>query len=108
MIRVNIESPYQGDIEANLLYLARCMRDSLYRGEAPYASHALYTLPGCLHDSRPNERELGLRAGDKFREMCHLTVFMTDYGWSDGMKRARAKCDLHGYPYEMRQIGVNK
>jgi hypothetical protein len=84
------------------------MRHSLYKGEAPFASHGLYTLTGVLRDDLASERLLGLNAGDEFRALCHTTAFYTDLGWSDGMKRARAKCDLHGYPYEMRQIGVYK
>ena len=37
---VVVESPYAGDVEANLAYLRRAMRDCLLRGEAPFASHA--------------------------------------------------------------------
>lgn len=43
---VIIESPFAGDVVRNLRYLRACMRDCLRRGEAPYASHALYTQPG--------------------------------------------------------------
>ena len=43
MIKVIIESPYTGDVERNLEYARRCMRDSIKRGEAPFASHLLYT-----------------------------------------------------------------
>ncbi len=42
MRRVVIESPYAGDVERNLRYLRLAMADCLERGEAPYASHALY------------------------------------------------------------------
>lgn len=52
MRRVIIESPYAGNVEANATYLRRCLRDSLLRGEAPFASHAIYTLPGVLDDAR--------------------------------------------------------
>jgi len=36
---VVIESPYAGDIEANVKYARECMSDCLKRGEAPIASH---------------------------------------------------------------------
>ena len=41
MQRVIIESPYAGEIDKNTAYARRCMRDSLDRGEAPFASHLL-------------------------------------------------------------------
>ena len=43
---VILESPYAGDVAANVKYARRCVRDSLSRGEAPIASHLLYTQPG--------------------------------------------------------------
>ena len=36
---VILESPYAGDVEANVEYARACVRDSLSRGEAPIASH---------------------------------------------------------------------
>lgn len=60
MIRVIIESPYAGDVDANLTYLRACLRDCLLRGEAPFASHGLYAQPGVLDDAIPQiYRELG-------------------------------------------------
>ena len=41
---VIIESPYAGDIEANVVSARACVRDSLSRGEAPIASHLLYRV----------------------------------------------------------------
>jgi hypothetical protein len=61
--RVIIESPYAGDVDANLIYARECLRDSLKRGEAPLASHALYTQEGVLNDDDPDERKLGIEAG---------------------------------------------
>lgn len=39
---VIIESPYAGDIALNLRYVRATMEDCIHRGEAPFASHALY------------------------------------------------------------------
>jgi hypothetical protein len=55
---VIVESPFAGDVAANLSYGRRCMADCLRRGEAPFASHLLYTQPGVLDDSLPEERQL--------------------------------------------------
>jgi hypothetical protein len=46
MRRVIIESPYSGDVETNVAYARAALRDCLSRGEAPLASHLLYTQPG--------------------------------------------------------------
>ena len=40
--RVVIESPYAGDVKRNRAYLKACLRDSLARGEFPFASHAVF------------------------------------------------------------------
>ncbi len=63
MRRVVLESPYNGDVEANTTYARACVRDCLKRGEAPIASHLLFTQPGILKDEVPEERRLGMEAG---------------------------------------------
>lgn len=82
---VILESPYAGDIEANLEYGRRCIRDSLSRGEAPIASHLLYTQPGILRDEIPEERQWGIDAGLAWGEVASATVVYTDRGVSKGM-----------------------
>ena len=37
-----LESPYSGDVEKNIDYAKKCLRDSLERDECPFASHLLY------------------------------------------------------------------
>lgn len=74
MKRVIIESPYAGDIDRNLRYLRACMADCLRRGEAPFASHGLYTQPGVLDDDKPDERKLGIEAGFAWRDVAEMTV----------------------------------
>lgn len=66
-------------------YLAAALRDCVLRGETPYASHGLLTLPGVLRDEVPEERERGIRAGFAWREVAHGTAFYVDLGWSNGM-----------------------
>lgn len=62
------------------------MRDCLLRGEAPFASHALYTQPGVLDDGKTDERAHGIDAGFEWRHVADVTVFYTDLGWSTGMQ----------------------
>lgn len=84
--RVMIESPFAGDVELNRAYLAACMRDAIFRGEAPFASHGLYTLPGVLRDEFADERTLGIEAGFAWRPATEVSIFCLDLGWSRGMR----------------------
>lgn len=90
MRRVIIESPYDGatpfDVAFNIRYLAAAMRDSIARGEAPFASHGLYTLAGVLDDADPVERERGILCGYAWRHAADLTVVYQDLGISPGMQ----------------------
>jgi hypothetical protein len=106
MKRVVIESPFAGDVVRNLAYVRACMADCLQRGEAPYASHALYTQPGVLDDLKPEERKLGIEAGFAWREAAERTVFYLDLGWSSGMKLGIEDCKLKGKPFETRMLGA--
>ena len=58
-----LESPYAGYVEENVAYARAALRDSLLRGKSPIASHLLYTQPGILKDSVPDELQLGMEAG---------------------------------------------
>jgi hypothetical protein len=101
---VIIESPYAGDIEANVTYARACVRDSLLRGEAPIASHLLYTQPGILDDGVPSERQHGIDAGLAWRRVAQATVVYTDLGISRGMKYGIDAALAAGLPVEMRSI----
>jgi hypothetical protein len=101
-----IESPFAGDIEANIAYARRALTDSLARNEAPMASHLLYTQPGVLDDDHPDERALGIEAGLLWAARADLTVFYTDRGWSPGMMAARERCEAESRPWTERTIGA--
>ena len=101
---VIIESPYAGDIGANVAYARAAMRDSLNRGEAPIASHLLYTQPGILRDEIPDERQWGIDAGLAWRDVADLAAFYIDRGWSSGMVAARETYDREGKAYELRSL----
>lgn len=106
MKRVIIESPWAGDINLHMGYLRRCMRDSLMRGEAPFASHRLYTF--CLDDNDPIEREIGIQAGFAWAERADLTAVYTDFDISDGMKEGIEHAIRCGRPIEYRELGANR
>lgn len=86
MKAVVIESPYAGDVETNLEYLAACMADCIKRGEAPFASHGLYTMKGVLRDEVPEERRKGIEAGFVWSERADLVAVYIDRGISPGMR----------------------
>jgi hypothetical protein len=102
---VIVESPYAGDIEANIEYARRCVRDSLLRGEAPIASHLLYTQPGVLRDEVPEERQHGIDAGLAWRRVAEASVVYTDRGISKGMQYGIDAARLAGVPVEYRTLG---
>ena len=101
---VAIESPFAGDIEKNLEYARAAMADSLHRGEAPLASHLLYTQPGILDDSIPEERMLGIHAGFAWNSHADLVAVYTDRGTSNGMKYGIEAANKNGTPIEYRTI----
>jgi hypothetical protein len=96
MRAVILESPYKGSSPWRLVawwqrwqnrrYARRCMHDALLRGEAPFASHLLYTQRGILNDHDPHERQWGIEAGLLWGEFAEATVVYTDRGISYGMK----------------------
>lgn len=98
---VNIESPFAGNVEENVRYLRACMQDCLLRGEAPFASHALYTLEGVLDDDVPEQRRLGMDAGFEINARLDATVVYTDLGMSKGMEEGiqRALDDQRSVEY---------
>lgn len=99
-----IESPYAGDIQANVVYARACMRDSIMRGEHPIASHLLYTQPGILRDDIPEERQRGIDAGLAWRKVADRAVFYIDRGWSAGMLAAEEIYKREGFPFEARSL----
>ena len=104
MKRVVIESPLSGDYEGNLEYARACLRDSLLRGEAPIASHALYAQTGILDDTKPDEREMGIQAGFEWGRSAEICVVYTDRGISEGMERGVEWAETCGIPVEYRTL----
>lgn len=100
---VVIESPYAGDVEYNVKYARKCLKDSLSRGEAPFASHLLYTQ--VLDDLVPVEREQGINGQLSFLDLTKKTVVYNDRGISRGMQAAIDYATSKGYSVEYRSLG---
>lgn len=107
MDKVIIESPYAGDIEANVLYARRCVRHSLSLGEAPIASHLLYTQEGILDDNIPEERQQGIDAGLAWRTVADKAVVYVDRGITKGMEYGISLAEKAGISIELREIGLS-
>jgi hypothetical protein len=80
---VFLESPLAGNVIDNVAYAKRCLLDSLHRGEAPFASHLICTL--VLDDRIPEERQLGMEAGESWRLTADYVVVYVDKGLSPGV-----------------------
>jgi len=104
MRRVILESPYAGDVERNVAYARRALLDSIRRGEAPMASHLIYTQ--VLDDLKADERALGLAAGHAWIGAAEAMVCYVDLGISRGMQDAIEAATAAGIPVERRTIGV--
>ncbi|MET3991653.1 hypothetical protein ABID65_003293 [Bradyrhizobium sp. S3.9.2] len=105
MRRVVLESPFAGDVEANIAYARACIRDSLLRGEAPIASHLLYTQPGILNDDDRNERAHGINAGHAWMyDAAQAVVVYVDRGISSGMAAGIKTAEFLGLPVERRSL----
>ena len=104
MKKVVIESPYAGNIEKNISYARNCMKDCLLRGEAPYASHLLFTQKGILDDLVPEERKLGIEAGFLWGQTADKTVVYVDMGVSKGMKFGIKEAIKRHRPLEYRTL----
>jgi hypothetical protein len=114
MRRVIVESPYAGSSRwrivaflqrmQNRKYARAAVRDSLSRGEAPIASHLLYTQPGILSDADPVERQWGIDAGLAWRAAAEASVIYTDRGISKGMTYGIEAAQRAGAPVEYRTL----
>jgi hypothetical protein len=102
MRRVIVESPYAGDVEENVRYARACLKDCLDRGEAPFASHLLYTQ--VLDDKSPDERGWGIGTGLYWLHVADAQVVYTDKGISHGMRAAIDLAKEVGIPIEYRSL----
>ena len=105
-----IESPFKGDnwesTRRNVFYAKLCVRDSLLRGEAPYASHLFFTQAGILNDAIQEERDLGIAAGQAMGDKFDLRAVYEDFGISGGMRYGIERALKLHQPIEYRQLSA--
>jgi hypothetical protein len=99
---VILESPYAGEVNANLAYARRCLKDCALRNESAQASHLLLTQ--VLDDNKPDERALGIALGLAWRKAADYSVFYTDRGWSRGMLAALESALDEKRPISLRAL----
>lgn len=105
--RVYIETPYNAPtpegIVRNIKFLWACMLDSVSRGEAPFASHAVYTQ--FLSDRIPEHRDIGIECGLAWAQVgAEATVLYENLGISEGMERGIRVARYEGRPVESRKL----
>lgn len=105
---VILESPFAATngytVQENIEYARKCVRHSLSLGEAPIASHLLYTQEGILDDNIPEERQWGIDAGLAWKQVANGSVVYTDRGISKGMEYGIAAAEAAGLTVEYRSI----
>ena len=109
MRRVVVESPFaartaEAAVE-NRDYLRAALADCFRRGEAPFASHAIYAQRGVLNDDTPAERALGINAGLAWSALADATIIYEDLGISPGMMGAIVLAKAANRPIEYRRLG---
>lgn len=110
MKRVQLESPFRGNnyehTEFNIAYAHACIADCLARGEAPFASHILYTV--ATDDKDPIQRQFGIQAGFTFLDIVEKSVIYYDFGISKGMEYGIEEATKKGIPVEFRTLPKSK
>jgi len=111
MKRVVIESPYKGtnliERRRNKAYLILCMKDSLDRDEAPFASHMLYTSV-LTNENNLIDRNKGIMAGFLWGEMAEAVIVYTDFGVTTGMWQGILHYrDEKGLPIHYRKLSLS-
>jgi hypothetical protein len=121
-VLVSIESPCAGRVPSwvhmrwlaslferfdrwrNMRYALACVRDSLARGEFPYASHVFFDRRGLLDDADPNERCSGMTAGLAWSVRATVFAFYVDRGFSSGMSAAHLAAIKAGAHVVVRRL----
>ena len=101
-----IESPYAGEVEANLVYARQCIRHAIeHYQETPFASHLLYTQ--MFDDDIPAERAIGISLGLKYYNAARNVVAYIDLGISSGMDLGMDVARKLGIPIQFRSAHNN-
>lgn len=88
-------------LRQNLIYARLCLLNSLKLGEAPLASHLLYTQ---VYTEAPELRAAGIKAGIQMHHRCDLVALCIDLGVSSGMRLAADNAKLINTEQTRRSI----
>jgi hypothetical protein len=88
-------------LRQNLVYARLLLLNSLKLGEAPFASHLLYTQVWSESDDL---RDRGIKSGIEFHHRADLIVLGIDLGTSSGMRNAAANARLIGTEMTSRSV----
>lgn len=103
MPRVFICSPFRAadatEFERNVEYAKELTQEAVSEGYAPFTPH-LY-LPQVLDDSCPTMRDMGIRVGLAFLEICTEIHVGARYGITAGMRREIAYARSRGISVKM-------
>ncbi len=104
-----IESPYYSRTAKGLMrnqrYLHACIKDSIARGEVPFAAHGFFTH--YLNDRDPGSRATGFRLGRSFYFAAATCALYCDLGTSPGMLEGYTFASRLGLSLEERLIGMD-
>lgn len=107
---VQIESPFSPSngrtVEENIEYARAAMWAVLMQGDVPYASHLLYTQPGVLDDTIPEQREMGIQAGFELyrQKKVDVCAIYSELGITKGMIQGIMCAMANGIPLEFRSL----
>lgn len=91
--------------EKHIKYARACLKDSLSRGEAPFASHLLYTQ--VLDDNNYGERCAGISAGLSWYACADACAVYIDKGISEGMEKGILVAIELNIPVEFRSLDAD-
>jgi len=104
---VMIESPYwsknKEQLKQNIEYAKKCLLDSLNRGEAPFASHLLYTRV-LKNDAITKHRYMGLSAAFAWAKKADLVAVYIDLGFTAGINKGIQNAQKNKIPIEYRRL----
>lgn len=88
----------------NMRYAMLCVKESIARGEAPYASHVFFDRRGLLDDADPSQRRVGMECGLSWSAQAAIFAFYVDRGFSSGMSAAYLVAIRSGAVVSVRRL----
>lgn len=102
---VIVQTPFDPEIEKNVVYTRSCVMEALSRGEAAIAAHCLYGQAGVLREELDFERALAIGVGREWSKVADRQVYYTDLGWSILMRARLKHAIANNRLFVLRSIG---